>query len=58
MDYLSPGVYAEGVSNANAPLEAVSASTGGFVGVTARGLLKVPVLVTSWQNFLNTFPCK
>ena len=54
-EYLSPGVYVESVNNANAPIEAVSASTGGFVGVTVRGVLKVPTLVTSWQNFLDTF---
>ena len=54
-DYLSPGVYAESVSNTNAPIEAVSSSTGGFVGITVRGKLKTPVLVTSWQNFLDNF---
>ena len=53
--YLSPGVYAESVYKANAPIEAASASTGGFVGITARGILNVPTLVTSWQNFLDTF---
>lgn len=54
-EYLSPGVYAESVNNANMPIEAVSASTGGFVGITVRGILGVPTLVTSWQNFLDTF---
>ena len=54
-EYLSPGVYAESVNNANAPIEAVSASTGGFVGISVRGVLKTPTLVTSWQNFLDTF---
>ena len=55
MEYLSPGVYAESVSKANAPIEAVSASTGGFVGITVRGAVNVPTLVTSWQDFLNKF---
>lgn len=54
-EYLSPGVYVESVNNSGAPIEAVSASTGGFVGITARGILNVPTLVTSWQNFLDTF---
>lgn len=54
-EYLSPGVYAESINKANVPTGAVSASTGGFVGVTARGILKVPALVTSWQSFLDTF---
>ena len=54
-EYLSPGVYTEGVKNANAPIEGVSASTGGFVGITPRGEINKPILVTSWQNFIDTF---
>lgn len=54
-EYLAPGVYTENVNNANAPIEAVGSSTGGFVGVAVRGPLNVPTLVTSWQNFLDTF---
>ena len=54
-EYLSPGVYTENVNKSGAPIEGVSASTGGFVGITVRGVLKVPTLVTSWQNFLDTF---
>ena len=54
-EYLSPGVYAESVNNATSPIQSVSASTGGFVGVSVRGVLKKPTLVTSWQNFLDTF---
>ena len=54
-EYFSPGVYAESVNKANAPIKAVSASTGGFVGLSVRGVLNVPTLVTSWQDFLNKF---
>lgn len=54
-EYLSPGVYAESINKANTPIGAVSASTGGFVGIAVRGILNVPTLVTSWQNFLDTF---
>lgn len=54
-EYLSPGVYVESVNKSVAPIESVGASTGGFVGITARGILNVPTLVTSWQNFLDTF---
>ncbi len=54
-EYLAPGVYTESVANANQPIEAVSASTGGFVGISVRGPLKVPTLVTSWQSFLDQF---
>ena len=55
IEYLSPGVYAESVNKASTPIKAVSASTGGFVGITVRGLVNVPTLVTSWQDFLNKF---
>ena len=55
MEYLSPGVYAESVNKASAPIGAVSASTGGFVGITVRGAINVPTLVSSWQEFLNKF---
>ena len=54
-NYLSPGVYAESSNKAIAPIEAVSASTGGFVGMTVRGAVNTPTLVTSWQDFLNKF---
>lgn len=54
-EYLSPGVYVESVNKSNAPNGAVSASTGGFVGITVRGVLNIPTLVTSWQDFLNKF---
>ena len=53
--YLSPGVYAESINKANAPIESVSASTGGFVGIAVRGVLNVPTLITSWQSFLDNF---
>lgn len=54
-DYLSPGVYAESFGKSGTPIEAVGASTGGFVGITARGPLHTPILVTSWQSFLDNF---
>ena len=54
-NYLSPGVYSESIRSSGSPLEAVGASTGGFVGVTVRGPLNTPTLVTSWQDFINKF---
>jgi uncharacterized protein len=55
-DYLSPGVYIEEVSGAQ-PIEGVSTSVTGFVGVTQRGPADTlgPVLVTSFPEFVNTF---
>lgn len=53
-EYLSPGVYIE--DNPNAPvIEAVSASTGGFMGITQRGLVGKPIFITSWNAFLTNF---
>ena len=53
-EYLSPGVYIE--DNPNPPvIEAVSASTGGFVGVTQRGEVGKPVFINSWNAFINNF---
>lgn len=53
-EYLSPGVYIE--DNPNPPvIEAVSASTGGFVGITQRGEVGKPIFITSWNAFINNF---
>lgn len=53
--YLAPGVFVEAVPSTSNPVLAASASTGGFVGITVRGDVGVPTLVTSWQSFLNKF---
>ena len=53
-EYLSPGVYIE--DNPNPPVvEAVSASTGGFIGVTQRGEVGKPVFINSWNAFIKNF---
>jgi phage tail sheath protein FI len=55
-EYLSPGVYIEEITGAQ-PIEGVSTSTTGFVGVTQKGPLDTlgPVLVTSLPEFERTF---
>src|SRR5260370_36345607 len=55
-EYLSPGVYVEEITGAQ-PIEGVSTSTTGFVGVTQKGPLDGlgPVLVTSYPEFERTF---
>jgi len=55
-EYLSPGVYIEEITGAQ-PIEGVSTSTTGFVGVTQKGPLDTlgPVLVTSYPEFERTF---
>lgn len=53
-EYLTPGVFIE--DNPNPPvIEAVSASNGGFVGVTQRGEVGKPIFITSWNAFINNF---
>ena len=45
-EYLAPGVYVEEVDTGSKPIEGVSTSTTGMVGVTERGPVDVPVLIT------------
>lgn len=53
-EYLTPGVFIE--DSPNPPvIESVSSSTGGFIGVSHRGALNTPVLITSWNAFINNF---
>ncbi|MFQ5813111.1 MAG: phage tail sheath family protein [Anaerolineae bacterium] len=55
-EYLAPGVYVEEVDTGPKPIEGVSTSTAGFVGVTQRGPVEgLPVLVTSFPDFRRRF---
>ena len=54
-EYLAPGVYVEEVDTGSKPIEGVSTSTAGMVGVTERGPVDVPVLVTSVGEFSYWF---
>jgi phage tail sheath protein FI len=54
-EYLTPGVYVESKASGSQPISAVSSSIGGFIGITMRGVLNVPTLVTSWTDFLNKY---
>lgn len=54
-EYLSPGVYVEEVDAGTKPIEGVSTSTAGFVGVTERGRVGDPQLVTSFAHYLRVF---
>src|SRR5215472_15660116 len=54
-EYLSPGVYVEEIDTGNKPIEGVSTSTAGFLGVTERGPVDVPMLVTSYGEFTRLF---
>ncbi|RCX11360.1 hypothetical protein DFR58_1256 [Anaerobacterium chartisolvens] len=55
-EYLSPGVYIEEFDQGGRPIEGVSTSTAGFVGMAERGSIKgVPELVTSFADFKRKF---
>ena len=54
-EYLSPGVYVEEIDTGNKPIEGVSTSTAGMVGVTERGPVDVPILVTSYGEYRRWF---
>src|SRR5262245_9904503 len=62
-EYLSPGVYVEEIDAGPKPIEGVSTSTAGAIGVTARGPTQgrqgpysgKPELVTSFAEFTRKF---
>jgi uncharacterized protein len=54
-EYLAPGVYVEEVDTGSKPIEGVSTSTSGMVGVTAWGPEKIVTLVTGWADFQRQF---
>ncbi len=53
-EYLYPGVYVEEVDTGNKPIEGVSTSTVGFLGIAQRGPLQA-TLITSFTDFTRTF---
>jgi uncharacterized protein len=54
-EYLAPAVYVEEVDTGSKPIEGVSTSTAGMIGVTERGPVDIPVLVTSAGEFQRWF---
>ena len=54
-EYLAPGVYVEEIQTGNKPIEGVSTSTTGLVGITERGPVNVPQLVTSFGEYQRLF---
>jgi phage tail sheath protein FI len=54
--YLAPDVYVEEVDSGNKPIEGVSTSFTGFVGMTQRGPSSgLPQLVTSFSQFKSIY---
>ena len=55
-EYLSPGVYIEEFEIGAKPIEGVSTSTAGFLGVAEKGSSEgLPKLVTSFSDFQRKF---
>jgi phage tail sheath protein FI len=54
-EYLAPGVYVEEIDTGSKPIEGVSTSTCGIVGVAERGPVDVPVLVTSVGEYVRWY---
>jgi phage tail sheath protein FI len=54
-EYLSPGVYVEEIDTGSKPIEGVSTSTAGMVGLTERGPVNVPILVTGAGDYARWF---
>ncbi len=54
-EYLAPGVYVEEVDTGSKPIEGVSTSTAGMVGVTERGPRDIPILITSMGEYRRWF---
>lgn len=53
-EYLYPGVYVEEVDTGNKPIEGVSTSTVGFLGIAERGPTTA-TYITSFTDFRRTF---
>ncbi len=54
-EYLAPGVYIEEFEIGAKPIEGVSTSTAGFLGMAERGPLNKPTLVTSFAEYQRIF---
>ncbi len=54
-EYLAPGVYIEEFEIGAKPIEGVSTSTAGFIGMSEMGPLNKPTLVTSFAEYQRIF---
>lgn len=54
-EYLAPGVYIEEVPSGVKTIEGVSTSTCAFIGVTTKGPINKPTLVTNLSQFYAVF---
>ena len=54
-NFTTPGVFIEEVPSGERPIEAVSTSVLGIVGVTMAGPVFEPTKVPNWQGFIDVF---
>lgn len=55
-EYLSPGVYVEEFDSGSKPMEGVSTSTAGFIGLAKKGMTAgLPQLVTNFGDFKRKY---
>jgi len=55
-EYLSPGVYVEEYDSGATPMQGVSTSTAGFIGLAERGpVIGQPQLVTSFADYKRMY---
>ena len=54
-EYLAPGVYVEEIDTGPKPIEGVSTSTAGMIGMAERGPTDTPILVTSTGEYTRWF---
>jgi uncharacterized protein len=54
-EYLAPGVFVEEVAGGVRPVAGASTSTIGMVGITERGPVDTPTLVTNFGSFTRVF---
>lgn len=54
-EYLAPAVYVEEVDTGSKPIEGVSTSTAGMLGVAERGPVNTPILITSFGEYRRWF---
>lgn len=52
--YGAPGVYVESIPSVVSVDDSLSTGIGGFIGTAERGPA-VPVLISSWQEYIDTF---
>jgi phage tail sheath protein FI len=54
-EYLSPGVYVQEVNTGTRPIEGVGTAMAAFVGFAPSGPANRPMLITNWQQYVETF---